>query len=56
MIGCSDDDYKLLMAKQFIITFDTGVMVVRHWRIHNYIRNDRYNETKYKEEKGEWCK
>ena len=53
MIGCSDDDYKLLMAKQFIITFDTGVMVVRHWRIHNYIQKDRYKPTMHQNEKNQ---
>lgn len=51
MIGCSDDDLKLLMAKQFIIPFESGVCVIRHWRIHNYIRGDRYTETIYKDEK-----
>ena len=51
MIGCSDDDLKLLIAKSFIITFESGIVVIKHWKIHNYIRNDRYKETVYKEEK-----
>jgi hypothetical protein len=51
MIGCSDDDLKLLIAKQFVIPFDSGVCVIRHWRIHNYIRNDRHTETIYIKEK-----
>ena len=50
--GCKDDDIKLLIAKKFIIPFDTGIVVIKHWKIHNYIRNDRYKETKYKEEKA----
>ena len=50
--GCRDDDMKLLMAKQFIIPFDSGVVVIKHWRIHNYIRSDRYSETKYISEKS----
>lgn len=50
MIGASDDDLKLLMAKNFIIPFDSGVVVIKHWKIHNYIRNDRYKPTVYKEE------
>jgi len=50
MIGCSDDDYKLLMAKQFIITFDSGVIVIKHWKIHNYIQPDRYKPTIYQNE------
>ena len=51
MIGCSDDDLKLLIAKKFIIPFDSGIVVIKHWKIHNYIRSDRYKETVYKEEK-----
>lgn len=51
MVGSSDDDFKLLMAKQFIIPFESGVCVIKHWRIHNYIRPDRYTETIYKDEK-----
>lgn len=43
VIGAKDDDMKLLIAKQFIIPFDTGVIVIKHWKIHNYIRKDRYN-------------
>lgn len=51
MIGSSDDDLKLLVAKNFIIPFESGIVVIKHWKIHNYIRNDRYKETVYKEEK-----
>ncbi len=51
MIGASDDDLKLLIAKNFIIPFESGIVVIKHWKIHNYIRNDRYKETVYKEEK-----
>ena len=43
MIGSSDDDMKILIAKQLIIPFDTGVCVIKHWRVHNYIQKDRYN-------------
>ena len=52
VIGCSEDDLKLLIAKRFIIPFESGVVVVKHWKINNLIRSDRYNETKYKEEKS----
>jgi len=52
MVGCKDDDLKLLIAKKFIIPFDSGVVVIKHWKIHNYIQNDRYSETKYKDEKA----
>ena len=50
-VRCSEEDLRLLANKKFIIPFETGVVVIKHWKIHNYIRNDRYKETKYKEEK-----
>ena len=53
MIGCNDDDIKLLIAKNFIIPFESGVVVIKHWKIHNYIRMGRYKETLYKEEKSQ---
>lgn len=52
MIGASEDDLKLLMAKAFIIPFENGIVVIKHWRINNYIRSDRYKETVYQEEKN----
>lgn len=52
MVGANEDDYTILLAKRFIIKFDTGVCVIRHWRIHNLIRSDRYNPTTYIEEKN----
>lgn len=52
MIGASEDDLKLLIAKNFIINFESGVIVIKHWKMNNYIRNDRYKETVYKEEKA----
>lgn len=45
MTGCKEDDMKLLIAKQYIIPFDTGVIVLRHWKIHNYIQKDRFTPT-----------
>lgn len=50
MVNCSDDDLKLLTAKKFIIPFESGICVIKHWRIHNYIQKDRYSETLYKVE------
>ena len=50
MLGASDDDCKLLVAKKFILTFDSGIIVIKHWRIHNYIRGDRKKDTAYPEE------
>ena len=52
MIGCKDDDLKILLTKKFLLPFESGVVVIKHWQIHNYIQKDRYRETKYKEEKS----
>ncbi len=51
-LSCSDDDMRLLLAKRFLLTFSSGVVVVKHWLINNTVRSDRYNETKYLEEKN----
>ena len=60
-VGASPDDIKLLIAKQYIIPFDTGIMAIKHWRIHNFIKKDRYKPTDCEEikllevnEKGEY--
>ena len=50
-IGATNDDMNILIARKFVIPFESGVVVIKHWRIHNYIRKDTYTETKYKEEK-----
>lgn len=52
MVGASDDDIKVLISKKFVIPFETGICVIKHWRIHNYIQKDRYQETKYLEERA----
>ena len=52
MIGASEDDIKILILKRFILTFDSGIVVIKHWKIHNYIQNDRFKETTYLEEKA----
>ena len=44
-INARDDDMKLLIAKQYVLAFDSGVIVIKHWKIHNYIRSDRYKRT-----------
>lgn len=51
--GASDDDMKILLSKKFVLLFDSGVIVIKHWRINNYLRSDRYTETKYADEKAE---
>ena len=49
-IGASEDDLKLLIAKRFVICFENGVIVIKHWRMHNTLRKDRYNPTQYQEQ------
>ena len=51
MIGASEDDLKVLVAKQFILIFPDGVAVIRDWHIHNYIQKDRYHPTVYEKDK-----
>ena len=52
LIGATDDDYKILISKKFIIPFESGICVITDWRINNYLRNDRHTDTVYKEEKN----
>lgn len=52
MCGASDDDFKLLLAKSFVLLFESGVIVIKHWKMHNYIQADRYRPTDYVEEKS----
>lgn len=52
MCGASDDDFKLLRAKSFVILFESGVIVIKHWKMHNYIQTDRYRPSDYVEEKS----
>ena len=53
VIGANEDDLKLLIAKNFVLAFDSGVMVIKHWKINNYIQKDRYTPTVYEEEKAQ---
>ena len=53
MVGASDDDCKLLIMKRFVLIFESGVIVIKHWKIHNYIQKDRYKETLYIQEKNQ---
>ena len=46
-IGAAEDDLRLLIAKRFLIDFGNGVVVIKHWRMHNLIRKDRYTPTQY---------
>lgn len=51
--GLKEDDLKVLIAKKYIIPFDTGVIVIRHWRMNNYLQNDRTKPTIYQNELSE---
>lgn len=52
IIGASDDDLRLLTAKRFVLSFDDGVLVIKHWRMHNTLSQNRYHETQYLDEKS----
>ena len=52
MIGASDDDFKLLLMKRYLLSFESGIIVIKHWKIHNYIQTDRFKPTTYIEEKS----
>ena len=49
--GSSEDDLRVLLGKRYILSFESGVIVIKHWRINNYLRSDRYQQTTYIEEK-----
>ena len=51
-VGASEDDLKLLIAKRFVLIFEDGVIVIKHWRIHNTLSANRYKETSYLENKS----
>lgn len=53
MCNCKETDLQILAENKFIIPFKSGIVVIKHWQIHNYLRKDTYTETKYKEEKSE---
>ena len=50
-VRCGDDDMKMLIAKKYILPFDSGVIVIRHWKIHNWIRADRFKASVCEEKK-----
>ncbi len=51
LVGASDDDFRILIAKNFVIPFEKkGIIVIKHWRMHNLIRKDRKKDTPYQEE------
>lgn len=52
LVNCSNDDLKLLIAKGFIIPFDSGIVAIKHWKLNNEIKKDRYTPTIYFNEKS----
>lgn len=52
LVGTGDDDMKILIGKRFLLSFESGVVVIKHWLIHNTIRMDRFNKTSYQKEKN----
>lgn len=50
MIGASDDDLRILIMKRFVLAFNSGVIVIKHWRMHNYFGKTRYHPTQYQAE------
>ena len=53
MTGTKEDDLRILVAKSYVIPFEAGVIVIKHWRMNNYLRTDRYKETTHKLEKSQ---
>jgi len=51
MLNVGDDDIKILLAKRFLLSFESGVVVIKHWLLHNAVRKDMYQETQYLDEK-----
>lgn len=49
LIGACDDDLNILLSKRFILVFDNGVVVIKHWRIQNTLKNDRLKMPQYPE-------
>lgn len=50
-IGSDEDDLRVLVSKRFVLAFGAGVVVIKHWLIHNMIRQDRYKPTRFQDEK-----
>ena len=50
LTGAKEDDLKVLIAKQYIIPFDSGVLIIKHWRLNNYLRSDRFTPTNHQKE------
>lgn len=51
--GSKEDDLKVLLAKQYVLPFESGVLIIKHWRLNNYLRSDRYTTTNHQKELAE---
>jgi hypothetical protein len=51
LVNCGNDDLNVLISRGFVITFEDGIIVIRHWKQNNYLRGDRYKETIYQNQK-----
>lgn len=51
MVNCTPEDMEVLTNKGYIIPFDSGIVVIKDWKVNNYIQKDRYTPTRYQEEK-----
>ena len=51
LVGANNDDIKILLSKRYVLAFESGVIVIKHWYLHNWIRQDRLKPTNYQEEK-----
>lgn len=49
MLGCQPDDLKILVAKRFVLQFEDGIVVIKHWKMNNYLRGDRHKQTVHKD-------
>lgn len=47
LVNCAQDDLNVLISRGYIIQFESGIIVINHWKQNNYIQNDRYNKTVY---------
>lgn len=52
MTNASEDDFRILVSKGYIIPFDSGIIVIKDWKVNNYLRRDRYTETRHLKEKS----
>ncbi|MBE6574089.1 MAG: replisome organizer [Ruminococcaceae bacterium] len=53
--AATEDDLRSLIENGYLISFDSGIVVIKHWRMHNTVQKDRYKETVYKKEKSSLC-